>query len=343
MNSDKIFIIAYFLTVAIILFIYRREFFTKTDNFIAFPRINSVPLLHFRFKFLTPLKPLLSPYKTFDVTVIDIPKLFVFKPSLLSPVRDQGSQCGACWALITTSMLSDNITYRIINFGKNLNAQQLFSCYDKVTGCQGAYPEEVLNWVADTQFQIDISNDYLGRQTECKNIEKGFTVLKNSVRSLNRFFPQINLNPNKIPPEIAPILERNIINMKLQIMEGGPIFASFKIYSNFLNFDGSEIYTKGPGESIGAHAVEIVGWVDKGVDITPGFTEYGYWLCKNSFGTIWARGSPFKGYFAMRMGTNECGIETYAGCATPNVGFEPVAGSTRSHLIYLDYNEYKRS
>ena len=92
MNSDKIFIIAYFLTVAIILFIYRREFFTKTDNFIAFPRINSVPLLHFRFKILTPLKPLLSPYKTFDVTVIDIPKLFVFKPSLLSPVRDQGKE-----------------------------------------------------------------------------------------------------------------------------------------------------------------------------------------------------------------------------------------------------------
>ncbi len=50
---------------------------------------------------------------------------------------------------------------------------------------------------------------------------------------------------------------------------------------------------------IGGHAVRILGWgVDKqGVD---------YWLVANSWGPEWG----LDGFFKIRRGTNECGIES---------------------------------
>ncbi|OTF71010.1 hypothetical protein BLA29_010020, partial [Euroglyphus maynei] len=55
------------------------------------------------------------------------------------------------------------------------------------------------------------------------------------------------------------------------------------------------------------HAVLVVGY---GIDKKSGEK---YWIVKNSWGKQWG----MDGYFLMRRGTDECGIESLAMAATP--------------------------
>ncbi|KHJ42331.1 hypothetical protein D918_07671 [Trichuris suis] len=61
------------------------------------------------------------------------------------------------------------------------------------------------------------------------------------------------------------------------------------------------------GTQITNHAVLIVGY---GVDDQTG-TDY--WIVKNSWSTLWGE----HGYFRIRRGADECGIESVAFEATP--------------------------
>jgi len=80
------------------------------------------------------------------------------------------------------------------------------------------------------------------------------------------------------------------------IMEGGPVETAFTVYTDFANY-ASGIYHHASGSVEGGHAVRIVGW---GVD---GGNKY--WKVANSWNPYWGE----KGYFRIKRGGNECGIE----------------------------------
>jgi len=80
------------------------------------------------------------------------------------------------------------------------------------------------------------------------------------------------------------------------IMEGGPVETAFTVYSDFANYV-SGIYHHVSGGVEGGHAVRIVGW---GVD---GGNKY--WKVANSWNPYWGE----EGYFRIKRGGNECGIE----------------------------------
>ena len=89
--------------------------------------------------------------------------------------------------------------------------------------------------------------------------------------------------------------------IRADIAKNGPIEVGM------WEFDGFESYKHGIYERpkwstqwLGGHAVVITGWgVEKGMD---------YWLVQNSYGRKWGE----KGYFRIRRGTNEAGIEDQA-------------------------------
>lgn len=84
-----------------------------------------------------------------------------------------------------------------------------------------------------------------------------------------------------------------------EIFKWGPVATGFIVYSDFYTFDPkTEIYKwNGEGESVGGHAVEIVGWgEDNGIK---------YWWIKNSWGEDWG----INGYFKFIRGENNCEIE----------------------------------
>merc|ERR1712007_408452 len=88
-------------------------------------------------------------------------------------------------------------------------------------------------------------------------------------------------------------------NIQSAIMAGGPMEVAFTVYSDFENY-ASGIYHHVSGSMAGGHAVKVVGWG----------TENGqkYWKVANSWNPYWGE----KGYFRIKKGNNECGIEDQA-------------------------------
>jgi hypothetical protein len=89
------------------------------------------------------------------------------------------------------------------------------------------------------------------------------------------------------------------IYIRDNIYKWGPVCTAMKVYPNFYTFNPSKSIYKwdGQGQTIGGHAIALVGWgTMNGND---------YWIVRNSWGKKWG----MNGYFYMARGTNECEIE----------------------------------
>jgi len=83
--------------------------------------------------------------------------------------------------------------------------------------------------------------------------------------------------------------------LKEQILKG-PVMSGMTVYDDFQAYRGG-IYQHVTGTDGAGHAVVMVGWDDT--------TNPPCWIVRNSWG-LWGEG----GYFRIRMGTNEVGIES---------------------------------
>jgi len=122
------------------------------------------------------------------------------------------------------------------------------------------------------------------------------------------------------------------------IMAGGPVETAFSVYSDFENYV-SGIYHNVNGDLEGGHAVRIVGWgVDKGEQ---------YWKVANSWNPYWGE----EGYFRIKRGNNECGIEAGITASSPGAewkkGADPRPGpepkeclNLKNELDCLSHKEY---
>ncbi|KAA3676342.1 cathepsin B [Paragonimus westermani] len=89
-----------------------------------------------------------------------------------------------------------------------------------------------------------------------------------------------------------------------EIMTHGPVEVDFEVYADFPNY-ASGVYQHTAGAFLGGHAVRLLGWgKENGVD---------YWLLANSWNTDWGD----QGYFKIRRGVNECGIESDVNAGLP--------------------------
>ena len=104
--------------------------------------------------------------------------------------------------------------------------------------------------------------------------------------------------------------------MKFELVSHGPIVVGFEVYNDFTHYSGGIYHHTGirnsrnlrfnPFEETN-HAVLVVGY---GIDKASGEK---YWIVKNSWGANWGE----QGFFRIRRGTDECGIESLAVAATP--------------------------
>jgi len=103
-------------------------------------------------------------------------------------------------------------------------------------------------------------------------------------------------------------LSSTVTDIQRDIQQYGPVQAAMNVYQDLLNFAGGAIYIYDQSSSlVGGHAVKILGWgTENSVD---------YWLVENSWGNAWAD----SGYFRIRRGSNECGIESYIVTGLPKI------------------------
>jgi len=95
--------------------------------------------------------------------------------------------------------------------------------------------------------------------------------------------------------------------MKISLVNSGPLSVSFEVYPDFMHYSGGVYYHSQLTDQFNPfeltnHAVLLVGY---GTDDTTGED---YWLVKNSWGTQWGE----DGFFRIRRGVDECGIESIA-------------------------------
>lgn len=198
-------------------------------------------------------------------------------------IRDQQS-CGACWAFAASEVLSDRLciaTDGLTNVV--LSPQDMVSCDSSEKGCSGGLIDKSWDYIRDYGIVTEDCLPYTsgnGNPGICPFTTWYYpcvtgTYRKYRVSSHGQFL--------------------SISEAKNSIYTEGPIEAGFIVYSDLMSYKGG-VYRRTSNESLGGHAVKIVGW---GVDYDG--TEY--WIIANSWNTTWGE----NGY--LRIAFGECGIE----------------------------------
>jgi len=251
--------------------------------------------------------------------------------------------------------ISANKLDKRVNFNPNLGPTYILSNYMQ-EGCGGGSPMIALNEIDDyggimSEHCIDYSWLYSLKQNNSN--KKGGKEFDTDDNILNQHIPLKNScyvsTDNKViynglewNGEVYDAnhsisydqeIECDILNIKSHIYNQGPIITTFKVYSDFMyglpddydnyDWDKDGIYIRNLNESnkqVGGHAVVVIGWGEKKVDVNTGYSkkffnkhkdrlslgEYNevtmrYWECRNSWGSNWGN----NGYFRVPISDNK--------------------------------------
>merc|ERR1719162_1344639 len=239
---------------------------------------------------------------------------------VIGDIRDQ-SNCGCCWAFAAAEAASDRLCIASKGaFAVPLSAQDVCFCASE-DGCGGGditSPWEFIKKGAVTGgeykgtgslgegFCSDFSLPHChhhGPQGSDPYPAEGAPGCPSASSpqcptscAASAKAPHNDFESDKIGFEGEVLQVSGADNIARAIMEGGPVETAFSVYSDFANYtDG--IYHHTEGSQLGGHAVRIVGWgVEDGEK---------YWKVANSWNPHWGE----KGYFRIRRGINDCGIE----------------------------------
>ena len=245
-------------------------------------------------------EPVMSPHV--HTTDIAVPSSFDARdkwPGLISGIKDQGV-CGSCWAFATSAVLTDRLRIKTNGaFSDDLSPQFMISCRTDLEQDENKCVSN--NSIIAWNFLAEIGTTVWGcyPYTSGKGIVPG--CIKPYCTSITRPFKSYKIEPGSIR-SLAD--ERSI---QIELMTNGPVRASMKVYRDFHSYK-SGVYSHTVSDANGSHAVRIIGW---GVDAK---SRVPYWICANSWGTSWG---SLGGYFWIRRGINECGIEDNVNAADP--------------------------
>jgi C1A family cysteine protease len=193
--------------------------------------------------------------------------------NFVTPVRDQGS-CASCWAFATTGALESYILIKDNLPGINDDRAEeiLLSCGGGGT-CNGGAVESASDYIRDTGLPPESYFPYTASSDDdtCSNALMGWESHVYKVVS----WSWVNTG------------EVSIDATKNALYTYGPLVAPMIVYDDFYSYkDGIYEYTTGNYQ--GAHAVLTVGYQD---DLSVG--GGGYFIVKNSWGTLWGQGGYF--------------------------------------------------
>jgi len=298
-------------------------------------RFNNVPLS--KLKSLTGVKPdswgkvQALPKEVSNVPDDAIPDSFDSETNwpqcakVIGDIRDQ-SMCGCCWAFAGASAASDRLCIATNGtVAVPLSAQDICFCSNS-DGCDGGQISTPWNWIGRKGVVTGSQQTFSGKGADPDPFAKGGFCSKFSLPHCHHHGPQgedpfpaegttgcPQQQSPKCPTKCDSDSKRSFSSDKYTftggtkqasgeegiqkaIMEGGPVETAFTVYTDFANYAGG-IYHHVKGSVEGGHAVRMVGWgVENGQK---------YWKVANSWNPYWGE----KGYFRIKRGNSECGIE----------------------------------
>lgn len=266
--------------------------------------------------------------------------------NLLQSVKNQG-KCGCCFAMATTGALGDRLTIMTLaQFSVELSPYQMIICQGSIMPVNNhdkEYLKEINN-LAHSNGSCNGGNLYdamdymycIGITTErCVNEGEFDNYNIKKLENVNNS-DEVPMCNDIMTTDYDTCLDRktaarfyriiagysvysDVESIKQEIYKWGPVVSGFNVYSDFLEYNGINIYMgpKSDSERLGGHSVKIMGWGNEnGIDY--------WWIC-NSWGTSWG----LSGYFKMKMNIIECELEKNVVAFIPDLeGF---------NLSYLSY------
>ena len=249
----------------------------------------------------TPTRPPVSPVsEQVRLAAQSLPESFDWRDrngvNFVSPIRDQ-AQCGSCYAFGSMAMMESrlriltNNTLQVV-----LSPQDVVSCSNYSQGCEGGFPYLIAGKYAEDFGAVEESCfPYTGKESNCISETKCRRYYGTNYYYIGGYYGACN------EPE-----------MRLELVNNGPIAVSFEVLNDFLNYKGgiyrhTGILDKFNPWEITNHVVLIVGYGTEG--------GVPYWSVKNSWGEDWGE----NGYFRIIRGVDEVSIESMAVAATPLV------------------------
>lgn len=243
---------------------------------------------------------------------------------VINDIRDQ-SACGCCWAFGAAEAASDRMCIATKGALKMpLSAQDTCFCAES-SGCNGGQLYTAWSYISrkglvtggqygDTgalgggwcsAFSLPHchhhgpqgSDPYPAEGTKgCPNVERSPRCPRSCDKGANSTHSDFSSDKYTFDGRVT-IHSDNEQSIMQSIMTDGPVEAAFTVYKDFENYSGG-IYHQTSDEQLGGHAIRIVGWgVEDGTK---------FWKVANSWNPYWGE----KGYFRIKKGTDECGIES---------------------------------
>jgi len=244
-------------------------------------------------------------------------------------VRDQSS-CGSCWAFGSTEAFNDrlcisNVTSKTDVFQQLMSTEDTAACCSGFKcgfsmGCNGGQPTAAWEWFESEGCVSGGDYDDMGKSDTCEP----YSLAPCAHHTTNSTYPAC---PSKEYPTprcksecsnkdyaktfredkhtAAKAYSFRTVNSIMQdLFEYGSVTAAFTVYEDFVAYK-SGVYEHKTGRALGGHAIKIVGYgVEDGTD---------YWLVMNSWNDSWGDG----GYFKIKRGVDECGIESQVSSGNP--------------------------
>lgn len=234
--------------------------------------------------------------------------------STLTQIRDQGT-CGSCWAFGAAEAFSDRAC---IQSNGNINVaystQDILSCCRTCgMGCNGGYLGASWKYFVNNgictgglyegtgckPYSIaPCEHHTTGDRPDCSDLPNSKTPACTSTCVAGYTADTYSNDKLYCSDSYSVGSRRDLEAIQTELMTNGPIEVAFTVYEDFMSYT-SGVYYHVSGKSLGGHAVKLLGW---GVDAD---TQMDYWLLANSWNDDWGE----NGFFRMRRGTNECGLE----------------------------------
>lgn len=223
--------------------------------------------------------------------------------SCIGPVLDQ-AKCGSCWAFGATEAISDRLCMKTGSF-LQLGPLDLVTCDQNDGGCDGGDPASAWTYAQGGLAQekcIPYLQANGGPVPTCPPNTEPCLDFINTPNCPSTCNDGSAIDRSKgVVGQVYNL--GSVQQMMTELDQNGPIEVAFTVYSDFLTYK-SGVYSYTTGDQLGGHAVKMVGYGTlNGVD---------YWLCQNSWTTTWGDG----GFFKIKRGTDECGIEDDAVAGT---------------------------
>lgn len=205
---------------------------------------------------------------------------------IITFVKNQGSECGACWAFAAVSV-TEALIKRATGETVDLSEQQLVSTTGR--GCDGGGIYEAFEVMKSRGIVSEEDFPYQGRAV----------AFDDSLKAKARYFLKdyYTLFTNKLA------LGERIDIIKKTLKQWGPVATNLIYHQDLDRYKGGVYIWDGVSPDVCGHNVAIVGWVDD-ASIQGG----GYWIVKDCSGP----GYGEDGF--VRIAYGQCDIENFYIC-----------------------------